>query len=258
MEVHHEELSDVNRYIRKRQNSEVWEKEPQFDAIIACLERFRKIDASLKMVEVGTGMGWFPILAKLRGWNLRGLEISPQLISAAKEFGAKYGVEPDIEMGNIEETDLGENVYDVIIASSVFEHIEDWRKALKIMQRALKPGGLMFFESTNKWSLTSGEYPMPCYGWMPNWMRYRFRMMVQGPDIMKLGIDFHQFTYGGLRRAFRDAGFSASYDRAYLARPDKIGNPIKRTMLQLCKRSRLIKFPIQTFLIDVTTFVCVK
>ena len=203
-------------------------------------------------------MGWVPIIAKKRGWNLRGVEISAQLVEAGRDYGRRHGIEPDLVLGNIETYDLGENIYDVIIANSVFEHVENWRLGLERVHRALKPGGLLFFESTNKWSLTSGEYPpMPCYGWMPNWMRYRFRMAIHGADIMVNGIDFHQFTYRGLRKAFKNLGFAEVYDRVALAQPQNVSSPLKRRVLVWCKQNALIKHLVLTFF-EGTTFVCVK
>ena len=41
----------------------------------------------------------------------------------------------------------------------------------------------------------------------------------QGQDIMKLGIDFHQFTYPQLRGYFREVGFSTVMDFVRLQRP---------------------------------------
>jgi 2-polyprenyl-3-methyl-5-hydroxy-6-metoxy-1,4-benzoquinol methylase len=258
MQIHTETLSDVTRYIEKEKKKDFAGKERQFDAILRYFKSFRSIDSSLNMLEVGTGIGWAPIIAKKRGLNLRGLEISPMLVEAGKEYGRQLGVEPDIVLGNIEDYDIAENSYDIIIANSVFEHIEYWRTALKTMYKGLKPGGLLFFESTNKFSLKSGEYgQLPVYGWMPNWMRYKFRQMVHGEDIMKNGIDFHQFTYWTLRRAFKQAGFSKWYDRVDVIDPADIEDPRKRAILQACKSNALLKHLVLTFF-EVTTFVCVK
>jgi 2-polyprenyl-3-methyl-5-hydroxy-6-metoxy-1,4-benzoquinol methylase len=258
MQIHTDTLSDVARYIEREKKKDLTAQEPKFDALMRYFKRFRPIDSSLRMLEVGTGMGWVPIIAKQRGLNLRGLEISPMLVEAGKEYGRQYGVEPDIVLGNIEDYDIGESTYDIIIANSVFEHIEYWRPALKTMYTGLKPGGLLFFESTNKFSLKSGEYsPLPIYGWMPNRMRYKFRQKVHGEDIMKNGIDFHQFTYWTLRRAFRKTGFSEWYDRVDLVYPEDIEDAKKRAVLAACKSNALLKHLVLTFF-EVTTFVCVK
>jgi SAM-dependent methyltransferase len=217
---------------------------------------FVKIGPETNILEVGTGMGWFPTLCKKNGLRCRGLEISPQLVEFAKQYGRENGVEPDIELGNIEGADFEPNQYDVIFCSSVFEHVENWRRGLRNVHRALKPGGVLFFESTNKFSFTSGEYQFPLYGWLPNRWRYRLRMARQGPDIMKNGVDFHQFTYIGLRRAFREAGFSKCYDRLDLTDPAKFGGP-KRALVSVAKA-----FPpageLILFFFEGTTFICIK
>ena len=115
----------------------------------------------------------------------------------------------------------------------------------------------MFWESTNKFSITSGEYPLYCYGWMPDGMRYWFRKQVQGDDIMKHGIDFHQFRYPLLRRTFREVGFTKIHDRVALVRPETVASPLRRSLLRACQANPIIKETVLTFF-EATTFVCVK
>jgi SAM-dependent methyltransferase len=258
MESHQEHLSDIERYIRNHNSIPLSSKLPQFENLLRYIQPFKPLDASTEMLEVGTGMGWVPSLAKQRGLRLRGLEISPVLAEAAREYGRKHGVEPDIIVGNMETYDLGENSYDVIIANSVFEHVELWEVGLQRLYRALKPGGVLFFESTNKFSVTSGEYPpMPFYGVLPDAIRYRFRMLIHGRDIMKNGIDFHQFSYPLLRAAFRKVGFSRFYDRVELVNPAEVSSPLRRKVLEMCKGSGLLKNVVLTFF-ESTTFICIK
>jgi SAM-dependent methyltransferase len=197
------------------------------------------------------------LLCKRDGWKCKGLEISSQLIEFAREFGRAHNLEPDIELGNIEEADIGNCCYDVIIANSVFEHIEKWQIALDRVYRALKPGGMFFFTSTNKFSFISYEYSeYPLYSWLPNRQRYRLRMARQGADIMKLGIDFNEFTYPELRRAFRKAGFSKIYDRLQAVDVDQFRS-WKGAVVRLIRATPLLKEPILTFC-DATLFVCIK
>jgi 2-polyprenyl-3-methyl-5-hydroxy-6-metoxy-1,4-benzoquinol methylase len=256
MQIHYEVLGDVSRYLEVRKHVRLEDKEEQFNSYLRCVSRFKAIDFSSRMLEIGTGLGWFPLLCQMKGLSCKGLEISPALIEHAKELGRSYGLTPDIELGNIEETDLGESKYDVIIAASVFEHVEYWQPALKKVARALKPGGVLFFESTNKFGLTSGEFWFPLYGWFPDSLRFRMRTIFQGDDIMKLGIDFNQFTYPQLSNAFKTAGFSAVIDRLELADVLQMP-PLKRLPLTLAKRFRLLGWPILTFSQN-TIFVCVK
>ena len=257
MRIHDEELSEISRYLKNLGHVRLEDKEPQFRSYLRAVERYRKLTPSDRILEIGTGTGWFPLLCAMNNIQCKGLEISPTLIEHAREWGRKYGLEPDIELGNIEESDVGDDEYDVIIASSVFEHVERWRPALKRVYQALRPGGVLFFESTNKFSLTSGECHLPLYGWLPDAFRYWLRRRIHGDDIMKLGIDFNQFTYWGLRREFRSLGFSQVHDRIDAADSDHVSAAWKRRVVLLAKKSRVVKAVSLTFA-DVTRFLCVK
>jgi SAM-dependent methyltransferase len=257
MRIHEEEPGAIRDYIEKHRDVTLEDEEPTFKGYMARITKFKTVDASTKMLEIGIGTGWFPILCKSKGLSCKGLEISPHLLEYAKTLGAQFGVEADLELANIEDYDLGKEQYDVIIASSVFEHVERWEIGLKKVYDALKPGGVLFFESTNKFSFRSAEFHFPLYGWLPDFARYRLRMAVQGPDIMHLGIDFNQFRYGQLRRFFKDLGFSRIVDRVELADlSSKTG--LKRSVLAAAQKSGLLKALMHTFIVEVTTFVCVK
>lgn len=260
MHIHYEELSDVNRYIENHSNNTLEEHTPTLENILTNIKRFSSLNGNAKILEIGVGTGWFQIYCRQQGLNIKGLEISPQLIEVANEFAKTYGVELDVSVGNIEQTEIGESEYAVIVASSVFEHVENWQKGIKKIFNALKPGGVFYFDSTNKFSFVSGEYKsFPLYGWMPNSWRYRLRKARQGEDIMKLGIDFHQFTYPQLRRFFKHAGFSTVMDAIDFKdlQNSKGMRPWKRMAYTSLKRSKPLKHLTLTF-VPATIFICIK
>ena len=256
MKIHYEELPEIRRYIENQKHYGLEGKLAQYGRYLRLISRGRKLDAETRMLEVGTGMGWFPILCKANGLQCKGLEISPQLVKAAVELGAANGIEPDIALGNVEDTDIGTESFDVIVASSVFEHVEKWYDGLTRIYRALRPGGVLFFESTNKFSLRPTECPVPFYGWLPDRLRYRLRIIAQGPEIMRLGIDFNQFRYPQLRRALREIGFKTVLDAVDLADLERLGG-IRRMVVAAAKRNRLVRSVVLTFM-DATTLVCTK
>ncbi|MGD9617225.1 MAG: class I SAM-dependent methyltransferase [Alphaproteobacteria bacterium] len=257
VEIQKSELSDVTRYITNRSHMRLADKEERYDSFMRLINAVRPVTPETRMLEVGTGLGLFPIWCATKGWNCKGLEISPQLIAHAEQLAREEGVKVEIILGNIEDFSMPSEQFDVIIAASLFEHVPEWRKGLAQIYRWLKPGGLLLFESTNKFSFVSGEYQkLPLYGWLPNAARYKFRQIVHGPDIMQLGIDFHQFTHGGLRKAFRQLGFSKIYDRVDLANLRGRGGPKGRIMSAAEQVSPLRQL-ILTFS-NVTLFVCIK
>lgn len=259
MKIYNEELSDVNRYIQNRKHIKLEDKETEFNKLMGKITRFKAVNRKSEFLEIGTGIGWIPILCEKKGISCKGIEISPKLIEYAKNFGRQYDIEPHIELGNIEDFPLGISKYDVIIATSVFEHVEYWRKGLRKVYNALKPGGLLYFFSTNKFSFRSGEFKFPLYGWLPDKWRYRLRIKKQGEDIMKLGIDFNQFTYARLRRFFNELGFTIILDRIDLLDPKSliIPKPWKKIVLLLLKRFRPLKHIVLCF-VQGTQFFCIK
>jgi 2-polyprenyl-3-methyl-5-hydroxy-6-metoxy-1,4-benzoquinol methylase len=257
MHIHYEELQDVARYIENHSHITLEEQTPILENILNNIKRHTPLDCNSKILEIGVGSGWFQIYCKQQGLQISGLEISPQLMEVALEYGRRHKTKLDLEVGNIEDTNIGVATYDAIVASSVFEHVEDWQKGVQKIYDALKPGGLFYFDSTNKFSFVSGEYSFPLYGWMPNEWRYRLRKARQGEDIMKLGIDFHQFTYPKLRTFFRRVGFTQVLDLVDFKDLDRIGDYKKRVVFSSMKKSKPLKHLALTFL-PATMFICVK
>ncbi len=259
MHIHYEDLSDVARYIENHAHVTLEDQRPTLENMLESIKRFNALNEHSRILEIGIGSGWFQIYCKQQGLNIKGLEISPQLIEVAQMFGGRYDTDVELELGNIEDTEIGVGAYDVIVASSVFEHVEDWRKGIEKIFAALKPGGVFYFDSTNKFSFTSGEYNFPLYGWMPNRWRYRLRTARQGKDIMKLGIDFHQFTYPQLRRFFNEVGFSQVMDVVDFKEVSRMmtPKPWRRLMFGAIKNNRSLKHLTLTFL-PATIFICVK
>jgi SAM-dependent methyltransferase len=257
MQIHCEELSDVTRYLNANCGVGIKDKERVAQDILRVVAKRTEITPRTKILEVGTGTGWFPLYCQLQGLDCKGLEISPQLVAHAESTAKLNGLASNVQLGNIEESEIGESQYDVIVCSSVFEHVENWRLGIARVYRALIPGGVMYFESTCKFSFTSGEYHFPLYGWLPDKMRYRLRIARQGPDIMKLGIDFNQFRNGELRKEFRKIGFREILDRIDLADKSYVSANWKKPLVHLGRRIGPLRLAMLTFS-DVTRFLCVK
>jgi SAM-dependent methyltransferase len=258
MKVHHD-LHVVEGYLNDQRQLTLQDFVHQFEMTIRRIRKFKEIDSGTKLLEVGTGSGWFPILCRKNGISCEGLEICPQLVDYAQSFGRTYGVEPSIRLGNIEEEDIGTSKYDIVIALSTFEHVEHWQIGLRKIYDALKPGGLLYFYSTNRFSLRSGEYKMPFYGWLPDKWRYRIRIARSGDEIMKLGIDFNQFNHFGLKRFLSRLGFKEVIDQFSIIEP---GDLIHRkwwriAVLKLVGKMKIIRWMALIFS-DGTLFMCIK
>src|SRR3954470_8437036 len=123
MEIHHGSIPEIDRYIENHSNEQLRSRVPDYERLLRYIRKARPVDATSRILEIGPGTGWFPILCKANGLQCKGIDISPQLIEVAIEFGKRNGIVPDIALGNIEVDSLGTEQYDVIVASSIFEHV---------------------------------------------------------------------------------------------------------------------------------------
>ena len=234
--------------------------ETQFRENLALLRKFHPIDSASRILEIGTGLGWFQVMCLRNGVQCEGVELSPQLLEHALRLGEQYGLQLKIQLGNIEDTDIGLSRYDCIIAESVLEHVPDWKRTIHKVYHALKPRGVFYFCSTNKFSLVSGEFPrVPLYGWLPNRLRRWIRMKAQGPGVMLWCMDFNQFRYPPLRKFLKQVGFREVFDYVEMKDADALNNPsrLRRLLMKTLKSSRLAKRLFLTFK-ETTVFLCRK
>jgi len=101
-----------------------------------------------KILDIGCAAGFFLKVAKDKGWDTTGLEIS--------EFAAKYGREKfglEIKTGNLDTIDFEQNYFDVITAWDVIEHVSDPRSFIQKIHLLLKDEGLLVLGTPNYDSL---------------------------------------------------------------------------------------------------------
>ena len=135
----------MDYYINSHRDISIEDMKDRFQYLMEHIKKFKIINSNTKILEIGSGLGWFQIICSMEGINCKGIDISPQLVRFAKDNAKRYDIEVDIEVGNVENKYLGFAKYDVIIAEMVFEHVKLWRKGIKNIYNALKPNGLFFF-----------------------------------------------------------------------------------------------------------------
>src|SRR5262249_36578555 len=97
------------------------------------------------------------------------------------------------------------------------EHVPAWRAVLSETARVLRPGGVFVMYTTNRACPVQQEVNnFPFYPWLPDpvqrrvlaWIMKHRRDMVNFTDYPAV----NWFTFGGMRRAFREVGLEP-YDR---------------------------------------------
>jgi SAM-dependent methyltransferase len=101
-----------------------------------------------KILEIGCGRGEQLIGAGKRGWEVHGIEMTPEYARIAQDAGV------EIENSSVEESRSLNEKYDVILLAAILEHLYEPLDTLKRIKEALRPGGLVFIDVPNESSLT--------------------------------------------------------------------------------------------------------
>ncbi len=99
---------------------------------------FRQYRRNGRLLDVGTGFGFFMNEMKKNGWEVTGVEISEKAIEYAR---AVLGL--TVHPGPLEKANFPNQHFDVVTAFYVIEHLPDPMTFLKECHRILKSGGVL-------------------------------------------------------------------------------------------------------------------
>jgi len=88
-----------------------------------------------RMLDVGCGGGDFMLGMQQRGWQVRGLDISPVAVALARKKGL------DVFQGQLSDVELEDESFDLVTMWDVLEHLHDPAAYLARVARLLKPEG---------------------------------------------------------------------------------------------------------------------
>jgi SAM-dependent methyltransferase len=239
-------LESVRTYIDDVSGKSLRDYEPEFEKTIRLLRRVKEFGEEAEILEIGSGSGWFTILACRHGFRAVGVEVSWELVEFARRRASEAGVEALFHETSAESLPLPDESIDVIYANSVMEHVRPWRESVREAFRVLRPGGLLFVGTTNKLYPISTEMDFPFYQWLPLGTQKKVAIRKRGPEIMENGFAWNHFTPMGLRRALLGTGFRQVFDVFDLVKPADLKGVKKlaRPLLPLLKGVRATRIPL--------------
>ncbi len=108
------------------------------------LEKYYRPRTPGTLLDIGCSTGFFLRVARDKGWQCKGVELSKDTARIAAE---RYHLE--VYQGELEEQPFQENEFDVVTLWDVIEHLEDPLNTLKRVARILKPDGIILFRTPN-------------------------------------------------------------------------------------------------------------
>lgn len=114
--------------------SQRWEKE---------IFRYIPQDRSLKILDIGTGSGYFALLLSQMGYDVTGIDLTEKMIAEAKKTAQVLNSSARFLVMDAENPEFAEESFDVILTRNLTWTLPHPRKAYKAWKRLLKKGGIL-------------------------------------------------------------------------------------------------------------------
>lgn len=131
-------LSFYQGYLPEEESSiQLWGKmmKSVFQRSATLLGEYKK---NGRLLDVGTGFGFFLMEMKKKGWEVAGIEISKKAIDYARDV---LGLA--VHLGPVEKVGFPDNSFDALTGFYVIEHLPYPMAFIRECYRILKPGGLL-------------------------------------------------------------------------------------------------------------------
>lgn len=105
---------------------------------------------TMSLWDVGCGGGLVAEPLARMGFDVMGMDASPENISAAQLHAAESGLEIEYCVGLPEELAASARQFDVVLALEVVEHVADIETFVHGLAQNVSPGGLLIFSTINR------------------------------------------------------------------------------------------------------------
>ena len=124
-------------------------------------ERLLPANKNLKVLDIGTGPGFFTIILEELGYtNITGIDVSEKMLEVAKENIQKYGKkDSSIELIQMDaqKLEFKPESFDIIVSRNLTWNLEKPQQAYSEWLRVLKPNGALFIFDANWYAFLQNE-----------------------------------------------------------------------------------------------------
>ena len=107
------------------------------------IEKHLPTDENLKILDVGTGAGFFAIILSKLGHKVTGVDMSAKMLNEAKKFSSEFNCDAEFLKMNAQELNFADENFDAVISRNLTWTLPDAMQAYKEWSRVLKIGGML-------------------------------------------------------------------------------------------------------------------
>lgn len=150
------------------------------------------------ILDAGCGCGYSTelIIKEFQPEEIFAFDIAPNQIELTKQ--RKLSV--NLFVGSMTDIKIPSEKFDAIFIFGVLHHVPEWRRALKEVNRMLKPGGVLLVEEPNKRTLDRAERYWKIYH--PKESRFKWPEFIKGLEDNEFHVVENKKIYADRLRSF--------------------------------------------------------
>lgn len=107
------------------------------------LLRYLPETSHLRILDVGTGSGFFALILSAMGHQVTGIDLTAEMIDAARETTNALHLDAEFRIMDAEQPDFPDGTFDVVLSRNLTWTLPHLESAYAQWRRILKPGGLL-------------------------------------------------------------------------------------------------------------------
>ena len=124
---------------------------------LAEFRRYIPHDRPLRVLDLGTGTGFFAFVFAAEGHEATGIDLTPDMIERAKETMSILGLEASFHVMDAEMPEFPPESFDVLVTRNLTWTLPHLREAYKAWYGLLKPGGVLVNFDADYYSALENE-----------------------------------------------------------------------------------------------------
>lgn len=193
--------------------------------------RFKTISKYKKtgrVLDIGAAMGFYLEYFKLHGWKVAGVEYNP--------FAAKYAIEKlgikDMFIGDVNKARYQPRSFDAVLLMLILEHFAEPVKTLRLINRWMKPGGILSIKTPHAGGLTGLLDPVQWWKQHPDDHNVDFTIATMSRMLAKAGFEVLEYETEGIYvdRIYRALRLPVPKNKKVLSELNRVYMPLAQKL----------------------------